>query len=213
LLGVEEVPMAEPAYRLKFPETQDGRAWPAQGEWTYKDYLRLPDDGRRYEVIRGALYVAPAPLIAHQLTVSQLTRLLGNFVVEHDLGMFLTATVDVLLPRDIASPVQPDLLFIRKERQPRGREGSFEGVPDLVIEVLSPSTRGVDETVKLAAYRDAGVPEYWMVDPQKRTVLVFGVGADGKSYVELQRAGTGETVRSTVLPGFEVAVNEICPAL
>lgn len=69
--------MAQPAYPLDLPEEQDGERWPAQGEWTYEDYARLPDDGRRYEVIRGYLYVSPAPTYEHQYAVVQLSRLLG----------------------------------------------------------------------------------------------------------------------------------------
>src|SRR5690349_11704955 len=63
-LKAEEALMAQPAY--KFPTEKDGPGWPAQGEWTYEDYLRLPEDGNRYEVIRGVLYVSPAPLPEHQ---------------------------------------------------------------------------------------------------------------------------------------------------
>lgn len=201
--------MAEPAYRLKFPETQDGRAWPAQGAWTYEDYLRLPDDGQRYEVIRGVLYVSPPPLIGHQFTVMELGRGLAGFVSEHRLGIVLPAPVDIKLPHGIATPVQPDLVFIPKKHPLRSQDRFFEGVPALVVEVISPSTRRVDERVKLEAYRDSGVLEYWLVDPRSRTVVILGLEPDGKSYRELQRAGMGETARSAVLPGFEVSADEI----
>jgi len=137
-----EEAMSEPAYPLASPET--GRAWPVQGNWTYEDYLRLPDDGRRYEVIRGHLYVAPAPTFDHQYAVWQLSRLLGNFVVEKGLGILLPAPFDLRLPGGLASPVQPDLIFLRLGNQPRPGDRSFEGVPDLVIEVLSPATRNLD---------------------------------------------------------------------
>jgi Uma2 family endonuclease len=208
-LGIEEVPVAEPAQRLKFPEREGGGAWPAQGDWTYEDYLRLPDDGRRYEVLRGVLYVSAAPTIPHQFTVGELLFLLRGFVKEHDLGMVLPGPVDIQLPRGIATPVQPDLVFIRGDRRSRPRGSSFAGVPDLIIEVLSPSTRRVDQTVKLAAYRDAGVPEYWLADPLARTVVIFGLSKDGQSYLEHQRAGAGETVSSVLLPGFQVPLDEI----
>jgi Uma2 family endonuclease len=211
--GIVEVSMAEPAQRLRFPEREDGRSWPAQGEWTYEDYLRLPDHGRRYEVIRGVLHVSAAPSIGHQFTVMKLGGRLDAFVSGHGLGLVLPAPVDIRLPRGAGVLVQPDLVFIRKERQPQWRDGFFEGAPDLIAEVTSPRTRRRDETVKLAAYRDAGVPEYWLIDPDARTVLIFGFGSNGKSYVELQRAGAEETARSLVLTGFQVAVNEICPAL
>jgi Uma2 family endonuclease len=167
--------MSEPAYPLAFPEKDDGLTWPRQGEWTYDAYCRLPDDGRRYEVIRGSLYVTPAPLFDHQFAVWQLSRQLGNFVVENDLGVILLAPFDIRLPAGIASPVQPDLAFVRKENQPHSGAGSFEGVPDLIIEVFSPGTRRLDRTVKLAAYRDAGVPEIWLADPMPRGIQVLAL--------------------------------------
>ncbi|HEX9940852.1 MAG TPA: Uma2 family endonuclease [Thermoanaerobaculia bacterium] len=86
---------------------------------------------------------------------------------------------------------------------------NFQGVPDLVVEVLSPRTRRLDLGVKLAAYRDAGVPEVWFADPQPRTISVHGLSGDGKSYVELSRGAVGESVVSRLLPGLRLAVSKI----
>jgi len=202
----EEVFMAQPAFPLS-PEDA-GRTWPVQGQWTYDDYLRLPDDGRRYEVIHGLLYVTPAPNYDHQFSVSQSFRLLGNFVHEGRLGIVLTSPFDVRLP-GIASPVQPDLVFFRTGNQPRKGAGSFEGVPDLVVEVLSPATRRLDQDVKLAAYRDAGVPEYWLIDPRMEWVLVYLLSADRRRYVEHARGNKGDVIASAVLPGFRLAVSDL----
>ncbi|HEY2290085.1 MAG TPA: Uma2 family endonuclease [Thermoanaerobaculia bacterium] len=198
--------MTEPAYRLDLPETE---AWPRQGEWTYEDYLRLPDDGNRYEVIRGALYVTPAPKLKHQFSVSEFSLRLGWFARENGLGRVLWAPLDVKLPAGIASPVQPDVVFFRTENEPIWELGYFEGVPDLILEVLSPRTRSRDRKVKLQAYQDAGVPEYWMADPSSREVVVH-VLQNGR-YVEHCRGGVGERVRSAVLPGFEVEVAGLFP--
>lgn len=197
--------MSEPAY----PLVDDGTRWPAQGEWTYGDYLRLPDDGRRYEVIRGHLYVAPAPAFDHQYAIWQLGRLLGNFVVEKGLGILLPAPFDLRLPGGLAAPVQPDLVFLRAGNQPRPGDRSFEGVPDLVVEVLSPGTRHLDRSVKLSAYREAGVPEYWLVDPRTRTVQVLAL--EGGEYAQRELRGTGETLTSPALPGLRLGVDEIFP--
>jgi Uma2 family endonuclease len=204
--------MTEPAYTLVFPEEDGGRDWPRQGNWSYEDYLRLPDDGRRYEVIRGSLYVAPAPSYDHQFAVWQFSRQLGNLVVDQDLGVILLAPFDVRLPRGIASPIQPDLAFVRKDRQPRQGAGSFEGVPDLVIEVLSPGTRRFDRKIKLEAYRDAGVQELWLADPPPRTVQVLVLRADGKEYVQHGLFGPEDVVTSTVLPGLQLAVDGVFPS-
>jgi Uma2 family endonuclease len=196
--------MSEPAFSLTLPGS-DGQSWPAQGEWTYEDYLRLPDDGRRYEIIRGFLYVTPAPSFDHQYTVTQASRFLATFVDEKRLGVVLVAPFDIRLPEGIGNPVQPDVLFIRRERQPRSGDLRFDGVPDLAIEVLSPGNWRFDRKTKRAAYRDAGIPEFWLVDPLARTVEVLVLAPDRSEYV-LRERREGEAVGSTVLPGLRIDV-------
>lgn len=197
--------MTEPAYKL--PRETDGQSWPAQGEWTYEDYLRLPEDGNRYEVIRGVLYVSPAPTTEHQYSSNEFAFRLSLFVRENSLGRVFTAPYDIRLPYRISDPVEPDVMFFRRGNEPRRGTACFEGVPDLVAEILSPGTRRRDQTVKLQAYQDAGVPEYWLTDPGARTVVVY-VLEKGK-YVELVRGGAGDTVWSSVLPGFRVNVTDL----
>lgn len=200
--------MAEPAYPLTLPE-DDGQSWPAQGSWTYEDYLRLPDDGLRYEVIRGFLYVSPSPSLSHQYCVTQLGYYLTAFVKERRLGLVLVAPFDIRLPEGIGTPVQPDVLFIRRDR-PLTPDGSrFDGVPDLVIEVLSPGNWRFDRTIKRAAYRDAGIPETWLVDSTARTVEVFVLDPDRPEYVLRERRGEGDLVGSSVLPGLQLEVAEL----
>lgn len=201
--------MAKPAHSLAFPWREANPAWPAQGQWTYDDYARLPDDGRRYEVIRGNLYVTPAPRITHQFVVSQLYRLLGNFGVETGLGLVLGAPIDILLPGGIATPVQPDIVFFRQGNQPRWEDSNFQGVPDLIVEVESPSTRKRDRTVKQDAYRDAGVPEYWRVSLHPPMVTVLALGDTGAGYFEAGRYRAGETVRSSILPDLAIPVDTL----
>jgi len=204
--------MAEPARSPALPATLDGHAWPAQGDWTYEDYLRLPDDGNRYEVIRGSLYVTAAPYPLHQYVLFRLNLLMGGFIVEKGLGVLLGAPMDVRLPRRIGDPVQPDLVFLRTGNQPRWEvDGSFSGIPDLAVEVLSRSTAHRDRTLKRDAYRDVGIPEYWLVDPWKRTVLIYALSDDRRRYDELCRGGEGDTVRSAVLSGLEILVGDLFP--
>ncbi len=200
--------MAEPAYTLNLPE-DDGQAWPDQGSWTYEDYLRLPDDGRRYEVIRGCLYVSPAPNWHHQYTVAQLVYFFISFVKERRLGVVLGAPFDIRLPERIADPVQPDVLFIRRENQLKSDAPRFDGIPDLAVEVLSPGNWRYDRNTKLSAYRDAGIPETWLVDPAARTVEVFVLDAAQPQYVLRERRIVGETVGSAVLPGLQLEVAEL----
>lgn len=202
--------MAQPAIPRTLLDGENGARWPLQGRWTYEDYLRLPEDGNRYEVIRGHLYVTAAPIFDHQLAVVKLIRFLDEFLSAGELGTVLAAPFDVLLPFGIGAPVQPDILVFRTGNEPSGGDKNFEGVPDLVAEVLSPRTRRRDRTVKLGAYEEAGVPEYWLVDPQLRTVDVYALGPRMR-YTELCRGLEGDRVRSSVLPGFDLAVADLFP--
>lgn len=203
--------MAQPAPRPQVLPEQEGGPWPAPGKWTYADYRRLPDDGRRYEVIRGYLYVSPAPSFIHQRAVTRLFKKLDGFVLDHGLGEVFVSPVDILLPGGIAEPVQPDLVFIRAGEEPDDDAQNFQGVPGLVAEVLSPSTRRYDLGTKLGAYLEAGIPEVWFADPVAATIRVHGLSEDRKRYIELSRGGRGESVTSRVLPGLRVAVSEIFP--
>jgi Uma2 family endonuclease len=200
--------MTEPAYVL--PRQDDGQSWPLQGDWTYEDYLRLPDDGQRYEVIRGFLYVTAAPTYKHQYVAGRFNRQVDAFVEDHRLGVVLMAPFDILLPFGIGTPVEPDVVFFRAGNEPHWEAKNFQGVPDLVAEVLSPKTRHRDQKVKLEAYRDAGVPEYWMLDPDARRVVVLALRE--RTYTELCRGGIGEEVWSSVLPGFRLKVVSLFPA-
>jgi Uma2 family endonuclease len=204
--------MSEPATTLSFPEEHDGHDWPTPGEWTYQDYLRIPrgaDDGRRFEVIRGVLYVTATPTFPHQYAVGEIFSFLRDFARPRDLGLALVAPFNIRLPERIADPLAPDVMFFRKGNEPRDEGSDFQGVPDLVVEVLSPSTRRRDRTVKLDAYRDAGVAEYWIADPRARTVQVYGLNDTRTSYVELGRYEIGEEAVSSLLPGLRVPVSEI----
>ncbi|MFL6260539.1 MAG: Uma2 family endonuclease [Thermoanaerobaculia bacterium] len=200
------VSSAPPPQILPEPE---GGPWPAPGEWTYADYRRLPDDGRRYEVIRGYLHVSPVPPISHQRALGRLLRKLDGFVLDHGSGEVLLSPFDILLPDRIAEPVQPDLVFIRAGEEPEDQDQNFQGVPALVVEVLSPSTRRYDLGTKLGAYLEAGIPEVWFADPVAKTIWVHGLSEDRKRYLELSRGGRGEWVTSRVLPGLRIAVSEI----
>ena len=183
-------------------------SWPAQGEWTYEDYRRLPDDGWRYEVIRGRLHEAPAPRPKHQRALGRLFLAISRFVEERGLGEVYLSPIDVLLP-GLASPVQPDLLFIREDRLSTVTDEAIEGAPDLVVEVLSPSNWSTDRRDKFEVYARAGVAEYWIVDTDERTIEVFGLR--GQAYDLVDKRGAGEVVRSRLLSGFEVSIDGLLP--
>ena len=183
---------------------------PAQGQWSYDDYARLPDDGCRYEVIRGELYMAPAPRPLHQRVIIRLSFFLEAYLEERKLGTAFAAPIDVILPRKLGNPVQPDLLFIRSERRRIIGELNIQGAPDLVMEVLSPSNPAHDRSLKHELYAEAGVPEYWIIDPRARTVEIFVLR--GAAYQLLGRFGEGESARSDLLDGFAIDVDGIFPA-
>ena len=183
------------------------RRWPGPGEWTYEDYRQLPDDGYIYEIIEGELYMTPAPNIRHQRSSGELQYALQSFVKQNDLGIVLDAPCDLILPG--GTPVQPDIMFIAKENLGIITEQAVQGVPDLLIEILSPASREHDRVRKFGLYEQAGVPEYWLVDPNARTIEIFVLGQGKYSLSGMFEAGT--VAVSKVLAGFSVAVDEVIP--
>ncbi|HEY0556552.1 MAG TPA: Uma2 family endonuclease, partial [Thermoanaerobaculia bacterium] len=130
---------------------------------TYRDYVLIPEDGKRHEIIDGEHYVSPAPFVPHQDLLVELTLRLAGFVKAHRLGRLLVAPTDVLL--SLHDIVQPDLLFVSNERAAIVELKNIQGAPDLVIEILSRSTSRLDKGPKLQAYDRTGVAEYWIFDP------------------------------------------------
>jgi len=174
---------------------------------TYADLLDTPDDGQRYEVIDGRLIVTPAPATVHQKLSLRLTLLIGNFVTQHRLGQVFVAPCDVMLSEHAI--VQPDLIFVDQARLDIVGPKYVEGVPDLVVEILSPRTRRRDAGSKRDLYARFGVPEYWRADPDGRS-LVAEVLREGRYEPLLRDDGI---VRSSVLPGLEVDVSVLFAGL
>lgn len=179
---------------------------PMQGQWTYADYLALPDDSKRYEIIEGILYVANAPNSDHQTVVTAFGAELRNFAKQHNLGRVLVAPFEVHLSAR-SRPVQPDVLFVRAERWPEERIAYFEGAPDLIIEVISPSSVRMDRVVKFTAYEAAGVPEYWIANLHTHTIEVYTLSHG--EYALLGEYTNGETVQSAVLAGINIVASTV----
>ena len=191
------------------PTVEEATWPPPQGEWTYEDYRRLPTDGWQYEVIHGRLSMVPAPRPIHQLIVGELLTALTVFLRQDPVGKVFPAPTDVLVEGK-AEPVQPDLVFVAAKRLDIVTQRAIEGVPDLTVEVLSPSNWLDDRRTKFALYAEMGVREYWIVDPDEHTVEVFSL-REGR-YALTDRFSPDETLRSDLLPGFEVAVGDLFPA-
>lgn len=175
-------------------------------KYTYEDYEAFPDDGNRYEIIDGEVYVTAAPFEPHQWAVGELQRLLGNYVMEHRLGRVYPAPFAVVLgPHDV---VEPDVIYISRARLDIiDHRGRVRGAPDLCIEVASPSTRRVDRVVKFARYAQFGIPEYWIVDPATQRVDVFTL--DKEAYVLVAGVQGNDRIPSRLLPGLTLRPDDL----
>ena len=152
------------------PAVEPSERWPRQGEYTAADYYALPDD-MRVELIDGYIYDLACPTDTHQFLQFELGKAFSNCIEKHGrhCAVFL-APLDVAVDGDDKTIVQPDIL-IRCERDEEDEH--YTEVPEMVIEILSPSTRDRDCTIKLRKYMNAGVREYWMVDPDNEKVIVY----------------------------------------
>jgi Uma2 family endonuclease len=151
-------------------DAPDGRPW------TVARYRELPDDGQRYELIDGILYLTPSPRRPHQDTVVEIMVWLRQRLAERPAPRphVMIAPFDVYLGPDV---VQPDLLVILPERMHLLADDGFHGAPSVVIEVASPGTATYDRHDKLLAYAAAGVPEYWLADPPARSLEILALRA------------------------------------
>lgn len=145
---------------------------------TYEDYVGFPDDLQRHEIIDGDHYVTPSPVSYHQLVSGDLFVGLYRPIQEAGRGKVISAPMDVLLSRvDI---VQPDIIVILEGNTSIITEKNIQGAPDLVVEILSPSTSARDRNLKKALYERVGVREYWIVDLDNKRIEQFVMNDDGK---------------------------------
>jgi Uma2 family endonuclease len=142
---------------------------------TYADYCTFPDDGLRYEILEGAIYMTPAPSTLHQYASKRLQRMLETALEARGTHLVFNAPIDVILSDE--DVVQPDLVVAaRSQLSTRG----VEGPPLLVVEILSPSRPDYDRLTKARRYAAFGIAHYWIVDPDARTVECFGL--EGETY-------------------------------
>lgn len=171
--------------------------------YTYTDYINLEQsEVRRYELIDGELYIVPSPTPRHQEVVLNLASILKEFVISHDLGIVSIAPLDVVLSDE--DVLQPDIIFIAKERLGIVGEQNIQGAPDLVIEVLSPGTADRDRTIKRAHYARFGVREYWLVESISKTIEILKASQKGFETVRVFPEGTA--VESPVLTELQLDV-------
>src|SRR6266571_1656463 len=162
MLKTEELSVVTPA---------DWVPGPPQGSWTYEDYAALPDDGHRYEIVNGVLVMTPPPTPGHQSIAVRLTHYLFVHVELAGLGRVFAAPIAVELAPE--NTFEPDVVVILNAHLDIIAEKRINGVPDLVIEVASPSTAVYDRLTKHDVYARSGVAEYWIVKPTSRTIEVL----------------------------------------
>ncbi len=183
--------------------------------WTYDDYARLPENGAAelnthisYQLIEGELIVSPAPSFWHQDIVMRLSAALYNHVMANDLGYVATAPVDVVLsPTDTP---QPDIVFIAQERRSIITDANIQGAPDLVVEIVSPTSDRRDRQTKFALYARFGVAHYWIVDPRLR--LLDEYSCSGNTYETVREWRSDEVFTPRLFPELTMPLNEVFPA-
>jgi Uma2 family endonuclease len=149
----------------------------ALSQITWHDVQQLPDDGKRREAIQGELYVTPAPSVRHQRVSRSLERALYPIVLDTGLGEVLHAPLGVEFPVS-GEGVQPDIIVVSRARSGIVAESWIRGAPDIVIEILSPTTAHRDRGIKLQLYQRQGVAQYWIVDLEAGAVEVWTFGEE-----------------------------------
>jgi Uma2 family endonuclease len=180
---------------------------------SFEEWQALPETNQICEVVDGVLVMPPSPTDEHQWIGFEIATRLSNFVRERELGIILVAPRDVLIQRDPLRVRQPDVLFLSASRtgvrRPSDLAGQprIESPPDLVVEVLSPSNTTRDVGERLGDYRSIGVPECWLASFEGRTIEVLNLTAEAAETTATY--GLGDVLRSEVLPGFELAVDDV----
>jgi len=172
-------------------------------KFTYKDILSTPDDNNTYELFEGELMMSPRPRVDHQVIMRRLTTLIGNYVDRNKLGTLVT---EVELYFSAHTVLVPDLIFVAQDRVDIIKEQNIHGAPDWVCEILSPARKNRDYGFKLTAYERKGVPEYWIVDPKKKSVEVFVL--KNNSYQSVTYYGP-QKIRSEVFEKLMVKADRI----
>lgn len=174
----------------------------SQTKLTYEHYTQFPDDGMRHEIIDGIHYMNAAPIPYHQKLSRRIQFQLYTIIELTNLGEVMDAPIDVQFSNH--DVVQPDIVVVLKDNKII-TQTKVKGIPNLVIEVLSPSTSERDEGLKKELYEQNGVPEYWVVDPDEKAVRKFKLNSN--SYGEPQRCT--DTITFDGLPNVSVDLTQV----
>jgi Uma2 family endonuclease len=171
---------------------------------TYEQLCDMPSDGHRWELIEGEAYMSPSPSLRHQELVFRVAFAFRLAI--HDGSRVFVAPLDTVLAE--ATALQPDMIFVRRENAAVLRD-VIRGVPDLVVEVLSPSTAAFDRGPKLEAYARHGVAECWLVDDQTRHLELYGLDPGGRVYRKVAVLREGNTATTPLVPSLALDVTAL----
>lgn len=176
-------------------------------KFTYDDYLLFPDDGRRHELIEGDRYMTPSPSERHQRIAMNLSGTLWQHLATRPIGRAYAAPFDVVL--STTDVVQPDLLFVSSIKASIVTDRNVQGPPDLIVEILSETTRKMDEIIKRKLYERFGIQEYWIIDPELETIKVYRMTAQGyRRIAELSREAD-DALSTPLLPDLTILLKDI----
>ena len=173
-------------------------------KFTYEDYLHFPED-KRYEIIDGEVHMVPSPVPYHQMVLGNLYLRLCEFVDKKGIGEVYLAPLDVVLSE--IDVVQPDIMFISKERLNIITEKNIQGAPDLIVEIISPTSEYRDRVIKRKLYSKYEVKEYWLVDLEKKEIEVMALGESGLETVKIYKKT--DILESLVLKGIKIKLDDI----
>lgn len=175
---------------------------------SYTDLERAPEDGRRYELYDGEVFVVPSPLPRHQIVGLLLSQVLADYAKERG-GLALISPIDIVFSEyDV---VQPDVVFFQASRRHLVQlDAPIRHAPDLAIEVLSPSTAPMDRGKKMQMFARHSVSEYWIVDPIREVIEIYALVGD--SYLLAQTVATTDQLRSALLPDLTFPTASIFPS-
>ena len=181
-----------------------------RGRFLADDIFDTPDDGKRYEVIEGDLYVTTAPDLDHQEPITQLMGLIVPYLRQRPRGRrgkLYTSPVGLIL--DERNGVQPDLVYVSPDRAGILTRRGIRGVPDLVVEILSPSTEATDRGVKFRRYAAFGIPHYWIINPATRTLEAYRLAAGADEFELSGTFGPDATFEPELFPGLAIPIGDL----
>ena len=178
---------------------------PKELQFTYADYKDFPEDGKRYEILEGRLLMIPSPFTPHQRVSGNLYVCLSNHVKSKNLGVVFHPPYDVVLSE--INVVQPDIIYVSKENSRIITEANIKGTPDLLIEIVSKTSKKNDEITKKMIYAQSSVKEYWIVYPESKEIKVYVESEKG--YILWKKFSNNDTVSTPALPNLNLNLAEM----